>query len=356
MYEILSIGTQFFLYQKLKKANVNKTMRYIFIFWGLLWLLIGIISSYDYEHAEVDIFPLHVTEILRSCSLTWIIITILGFFSFIVIKNILAAAVLTALLTIYCMAEAYFVTPRYVTITSNKIENNVRIAFITDAHIGGLYTYKHFERVMKIVNDSKADLLLLGGDIIDGDMNYRKRELKLLSEAAKNSRYGAFAVNGNHEYYFMLDEDVEGIIRDCGFNLLVFERAEAAGITIIGLDDALNGCLKPFIKPEDKDKFVLVLKHRPGLPFDCENKFDLQLSGHTHGGQFWPLGYFKSMAQDSTQGLTQKSGGYVYVSNGAGFNGAMMRLFTPPEVTIIDIVKEIPLSVPDISPLKGATE
>ena len=82
------------------------------------------------------------------------------------------------------------------------------------------------------------------------------------------------------------------------------------------------------------------MKHRPGLPFDAENNFDLQISGHTHGGQFWPLGYFKNMAADSTQGLSKKSGGYVYVSNGAGYNGAMMRFFVPPEVTVIDIIRK----------------
>ena len=186
---------------------------------------------------------------------------------------------------------------------------------------------------MKIVNDSKPDILMLGGDIIDGDMKYREHELKLLTEAAKKARYGAFAVNGNHEHYLILDEDVEGIIRDCGYNLLINERVETGGITIIGLDDMINGWLKPFIKPEDKNRFVLILKHRPGLPFDADEKnFDLQLSGHTHGGQFWPLGYFKNM--------TVPKDSRVLVSNGAGFNGAMMRLFTPPDVMIIDIVKE----------------
>ena len=231
------------------------------------------------------------------------------------------------------MAEAYFVRAKHIEIKSDEITENLRIAFITDVHIGGLYTHWHFDRVMKIVNDSKPDILMLGGDIIDGDMKYREHELKLLTEAAKKARYGAFAVNGNHEHYLILDEDVEGIIRDCGYNLLINERVEAGGITIIGLDDMINGWLKPFIKPEDKNRFVLILKHRPGLPFDADEKnFDLQLSGHTHGGQFWPLGYFKNM--------TVPKDSRVLVSNGAGFNGAMMRLFTPPDVMIIDIVKE----------------
>ena len=337
MYEILALGTQYYIYKKLKEAGINKFIQYIFVLWGLTWVILGFIASYDFVHPEYDIFSIHTAEILRAFALTWIIITIYGFFSFLVTfalpRRHIFAIILTIIITIYSMAEAYFVKAKYIEIKTDKITENLRIAFITDVHIGGLYTHWHFDRVMKIVNDSKPDILMLGGDIIDGDMKYREHELKLLTEAAKKARYGAFAVNGNHEHYLILDEDVEGIIKDCGYNLLINERVEAGGITIIGLDDMINGWLKPFIKPEDKNRFVLILKHRPGLPFDADEKnFDLQLSGHTHGGQFWPLGYFKNM--------TVPKDSRVLVSNGAGFNGAMMRLFTPPDVMIIDIVKE----------------
>ena len=337
MYEILALGTQYYIYKKLKEAGINKFIQYIFVLWGLTWVILGFIASYDFVHPEYDIFSIHTAEILRAFALTWIIITIYGFFSFLVtfalLRRHIFAIILTIIITIYSMAEAYFVKAKNIEIKTNEITENLRIAFITDVHIGGLYTHWHFDRVMKIVNDSKPDILMLGGDIIDGDMKYREHELKLLTEAAKKARYGAFAVNGNHEHYLILDEDVEGIIRDCGYNLLINERVETGGITIIGLDDMINGWLKPFIKPEDKNRFVLILKHRPGLPFDADEKnFDLQLSGHTHGGQFWPLGYFKNM--------TVPKDSRVLVSNGAGFNGAMMRLFTPPDVMIIDIVKE----------------
>ncbi|MBR1487208.1 MAG: metallophosphoesterase, partial [Synergistaceae bacterium] len=159
--------------------------------------------------------------------------------------------------------------------------------------------------------------------------------------SAQNAKLGAYAVNGNHEHYLILDEDVENIIRDCGFRLLINERLEipSTNITLIGLDDTKRGWLKIFLKPEDENKFVLVLKHRPGLPFDAENNFDLQISGHTHGGQFWPLGFFKSLVLGSPQGLSQRAGGFLYISNGTGFNGAMMRIFTPPEVTVIDLIR-----------------
>ena len=352
MYEILAFGTQYFIWKKLTEAGISKTARKLFIAWGTFWVLAGFIAGFDYNHAEYDFLPGRLTEILRAVSITWTIITILAFGSFFLVamlsrfkpftkKRVLYAVSLSILLTLYSMFEAYYVTPRNVEIHSPKLPlERLRIVQVSDAHIGGLLTHWHFERVARLVEEAKPDVLVLTGDIVDGVMTYRERELSMLSEMAKSAKYGAFAVNGNHEYYWLLDEDCEGIIRDCGYTYLINERADFMGMTIISLDDNLNGWLKPYLLPEDSGRFVIVLKHRPGLPFDAEGKFDLQLSGHTHGGQFWPLGYFKSMAQNSTQGLSQKAGGYVYVSNGSGFNGAMMRLFTPPEITVIDLVKE----------------
>lgn len=351
---VLSFAAQVFIFNRLKSSGVHKSVIALFVCWCAFWIAAGYIAGYDFSSPFVEIFPGRYAEILRALSMTWAIITLLLFFSFLAVdflawvtglkvRKILCSVILALTGTIYCMCEAYFVNLRYVTIPTSKLPegvNRIRIALLTDVHIGGLSTYMHFQRIMNLVKESEPDMLLLGGDIIDGDMSYREREKSLLRETIKNIRYGAFAVNGNHEYYRLLDEDVEEIIRDCGANLLIFERAEVAGIVIIGLDDALYGWLSPFVKPDDKGKFVLVLKHRPGLPFDSEGKFDLMLSGHTHSGQFWPLGYFKSMSQKSTQGLSRKSGGYVYVSNGTGFNGPPMRLFAFPEVTVIDIVRE----------------
>ena len=342
MFLFLSLGTHYYLYTRLGRSK-------IFLTFSILWTAIAWLAGFDLSHAEYDILPMHVAEIINAAFLTWVIITLLAFFAFFAVNFLpikhktFYSILLTILITLYGMWEAYFVTSRYVTIPTNKLPegvNKIRLAYISDSHIGGLSTYWHFERVMSLIREADPDIFISAGDTLDGDMSYRTRELALLKEAAKNARYGAFAVNGNHEYYWLLDEDVESIIRDCGFNLLINERAETAGLVIIGLDDINYGWLKPFLKAGDENKFVLVLKHQPGVPVDAEGKFDLQLSGHTHGGQFWPMGYFKNMVAGSSQGLSQKAGGYVYVSNGSGFNGAILRLFVPPEITIIDIVRD----------------
>ena len=350
---LISGFNDWFIFRKLREAGVNSLTVRAFVCWALFWFMI--------THM-LRLFPDYVldshrriVEIIYGLHFTWIIITLLVFFAFVFVdlatgfrgftcRKALFAAILTLVGTLFCVAQAYFVIRRDVVIKSPKLEHDrIRLVYLTDLHLGGLYTHAHFERVMKIIREAQPDIFILCGDIIDGDMSYWKREINELGQVALNSRYGAFAVNGNHEYYHILEEDPEGIMRDSGFNMMINDRAETAGIVIIGLDDTpryFNAWLVPFMKPEDMNRFVLVIKHRPGLPVDAEGKFDLQISGHTHGGQFWPMGYFKDMSYGSTQGLSRRAGGLVYVSNGAGFNGACMRLFVPPEVTVIDLVKE----------------
>ena len=354
MYTALALSALLFISRKLREAGVPRLTLNIFAVIMLLWLSLGLAAGYDFIMAEYDIFPYHFAEVIRAVNMNVIIITLYGFIAFFLVslftrfrpftkKKAICAVMLMILVTVYSMYEAYNIQPRYVTVRTKKLPegiDKIRIAFLVDVHIGGVSTLSHLERVMKIVDDVSPDILMLGGDVLDGDMSCRKRELALMSEAARKARYGAFAVNGNHEHYIILDVDAEGIIRECGYDLLVNERREIPGITILGLDDVHYGWILPYLNPEDKGRFTIILKHRPGVPNDAEGRFDLMLSGHTHGGQFWPLGYFKDMALHSTQGLTRKAGGYVYVSNGSGFNQAMMRLFVPPEVSVIDIVRE----------------
>ena len=358
MYIIISFLTQYFIYKKLSQANVGKLTKNIFVSWGILCALIFLVSDilkYSY------IIPSRYCEILFALSFTWVIITILGFFAFLTVdvltflkgfnnKKIFCSILLTLIGIFYCLGEAYFVQPRHVEIKTSKLPDDIkklRITFLTDVHIGGLSTKWHFDRIMKIVNDSKPDILISVGDLLDGDMTFRKYECSELLKATRNAKLGAFAVHGNHEYYLFdpknaKRQDINKIVsQDCGFDLMIDERREISNwLVIIGIDDKPSGWLRNLSHEDDKNKFVLLLKHRPNLLYDQENKFDLQLSGHTHGGQFFPLGYLKDNEFDSVQGLSFKNGSFIYVSNGAGFNAVPMRLFTTPEVTIIDLIRE----------------
>ncbi|GHV37486.1 serine/threonine phosphatase [Synergistales bacterium] len=218
----------------------------------------------------------------------------------------------------------------------------LRIALLTDVHLGGVYTLNRLERAMAIVRDSKPDIFLIGGDLVDGNMDERLREAELLR--GSGAKYGAFAVTGNHDFYSGVGQAVE-FMKRAGLTVLRDERTEVAGITLIGLDDPvkMGRGFSEEILPEGIDfsrknkEAIILLKHRPYVIAGTEGKFDLQLSGHTHGGQIWPFIYVASRVNKSVQGLSKHGDSLVYVSNGTGFWGPPMRFFAPPEVTIIDI-------------------
>lgn len=350
----ISIFLEYYIYKKLTQAGISLFARNLFMCWA-------VICFYEFLYAGLiaKLFDSRrLGEILGGLGITWIIIVLLAFLAFMIVniltgfkpftKNKVSCAVILAFMgVIYCLCEAYFVQERNIIIKTRKLPENInkiRITYLTDLHLGGIYTTAHFNRVMKIVEDSSPDIFILCGDIFDGDMSYWTEEISRLSKAAKRAPLGAFAVNGNHEIAHWYTDDYDTLARESGFNLLNDERAETAGLVILGIDDRENkfySWLNFLLKPEDSNKFVLIIKHRPYLAQDSQGNFDLQLSGHTHGGQYWPLRYFKTWQEGGIpQGLSQQAGGLVYVSNGAGYNGPCMRLFAPPEVTVIDLVRE----------------
>jgi predicted MPP superfamily phosphohydrolase len=241
-------------------------------------------------------------------------------------------------IVLWALYEAWDLQEVHVVISTRKLPQNterVRIVQVSDIHLGGLYHIARLERTMEMVRAAKPDIFVVTGDLVDGNMALRNAEAELISN--HGAKYGAFAIIGNHEYYNGLEQSMEFIER-AGLTILYDQAAEAADIVIVGLDDLTT------VWPADLtafgDRFVLLLRHRPHIIKTSRGKFDLQLSGHTHGGQLWPLGPLSQRRQGYVQGLSKQDDSYVYVSNGTGFWGPPMRLFTPPEVTVIDLTSE----------------
>ena len=261
-------------------------------------------------------------------------------------KSVPVTLLLLLAVVLYSYYEAWNVRRVDIVIETPKLPEGterLRIAHLTDVHLGGLYTTGRFRRVMDIVRLAEPDILVLTGDVVDGDMNFWEEEIELL--ASHGAKYGAFAVTGNHEVYVGVEKASDFMSR-AGVVLLRDAMANVAGIAILGLDDpAHRGRMAygPQALPDGlhfpEDRFVLILKHMPQLIEGSEGKFDLQLSGHTHGGQVWPFGRVTQWVNGHEQGLSNREGSAVYVSNGAGFWGPPLRFLTPPEVTVIDLVR-----------------
>ena len=256
-------------------------------------------------------------------------------------RNVLIASALTVCCFAYGFYEAWDVREVHVVISTPKLPRSVeclRIVQVTDIHLGGLYYAAHLAHVMEKVRAAEPDIFVITGDLVDGDMERRGRESALLAE--HGAKYGAFAVPGNHEFHSGYDKALIFMERS-GLIPLVERAVEVGGIVIVGLDEGGGEEMWPTGLEVAQDRFVLLLKHYPQPAKGGQNRFDLQLSGHTHGGQIWPLVYAMHRAYGVPQGLSRQNGGLVYVSNGTGFWGPPFRFLTPPEITIIDLIREI---------------
>jgi predicted MPP superfamily phosphohydrolase len=223
------------------------------------------------------------------------------------------------------------------------------IAQISDVHVGPTIKRPYLEAVVDAVNRLQADLVAVTGDLVDGPVQQLAPHVEPLARLA--SRHGTFFVTGNHEYY----SGVAGWIvelRRLGLQVLlnehvVIERGgEAlvvAGVTDHGGHHWLEhhrSDPQAAIAGAPADAAVkLLLAHQPrSAPAAAAAGFDLQLSGHTHGGQFWPWNHFVRLQQPFTAGLYRWRSLWVYVSRGTGYWGPPKRFGAPSEITRLRLV------------------
>jgi predicted MPP superfamily phosphohydrolase len=272
-------------------------------------------------------------------------------------NSCIAALILAIVASIYAVIEAGQIRSEHVVITSNKIPptiSRIRIVQISDVHIGLLLQGYRLQRILNEIRKAAPDILVSTGDLIDGKLNRddaiseRNPEAALLASVTAPS--GKFAVIGNHEVYAGLPQAIS-FSRAAGFTMLRNTSVQLTnGISITGIDDrAVNPKSQPsqeettLLDSASHDSFRLLLKHRPDVLPESDGHFDLQLSGHVHGGQIFPFNFLVKLKHDILCGTTTThAGSRIHVSRGTGTWGPPMRLFAPPEVTILDIIPQYP--------------
>ena len=259
----------------------------------------------------------------------------------------LCIAVLAAALSAYSAFEASRIEIVRVRIATDRIPPGapaVRIAQISDLHLGLIHRNGKAREVAAIVAGERPDIIVSTGDLVDGQLDH----IDGLAETLRGipAPMGKYAVTGNHEYYAGLRHAVD-FTRDAGFTVLRNESVVAGGtVRIAGVDDPTQDRLGDRGRPPEADvlgnrpdgRFTLLLKHRPAIDPGSVGKFDLQLSGHTHHGQIFPFQLLTRLVYPLLGGNhAVPGGGTLHVNRGTGTWGPPMRFLAPPEITIIDL-------------------
>jgi predicted MPP superfamily phosphohydrolase len=262
-------------------------------------------------------------------------------------RAVLVLLGLSVLLSLYGGYEAQAVRAEYVIIETDKIPRGtkpVTVVQISDVHVGLIVGKRRLRRILDVVRDAGPDMLVSTGDLVDGQINDLDGLSSLFAEI--KPRLGKFAVTGNHEFYAGLDQALS-FTRRAGFTVLRDAGTSVeGGLNLAGVDDRGRRAEKEAAEIEADllsslpgGKFTVLLKHRPLVEEDSCGLFDLQLSGHSHSGQIFPFGLITGLVFP-LQGRTTRllGGGTIHVSRGSGTWGPPMRLFSPPEVTVVRIV------------------
>ncbi len=217
------------------------------------------------------------------------------------------------------------------------------IVQLSDLHVGMTIGREFVERVVARANALSPDLIALTGDLVDGPVDDLIGDVTPLGDL--RARHGVFAITGNHEYYAGVDGWIAAISR-LGIRYLRNERVaierDGGGFDLAGVDDyGADGYpghgedIPRALAGRDPTRAVVLLAHQPRQVHNAaENGVDLQLSGHTHGGQIWPWHYIVKIQQRGLLvGRYDIGDTALYVTRGCGYWGPPVRLFAPLEIT-----------------------
>lgn len=231
-----------------------------------------------------------------------------------------------------------------VPIVTEKImgeRDSLRIVAISDLHLGYTIGKKEFLEWVELINKEKPDIVLIAGDIIDNSVRPLINEN--MASCFKNIKapYGVYACLGNHEYISGVNESIN-FYKEAGINILKDSHTLIDScFYVVGRDDRMNTnrkSIENLIAPLDKSKLIILLDHQPyNLEESQKNKIDLQLSGHTHRGQIWPISLITDLIYENSHGLLKKGDTNIYVSSGIGLWGGKFRIGTQSEYVVIDI-------------------
>ncbi|MFD7435041.1 metallophosphoesterase [Streptomyces sp. NPDC059861] len=222
-----------------------------------------------------------------------------------------------------------------------RAAHGFRIAVVSDVHLGPVLGRGFAQKVVDTINGTQPDLIAVVGDLVDGSVKDLGPAAAPLAQL--RARHGAYFVTGNHEYFSGAGQWVQQV-RRLGMRPLENARTELPWFDLAGVNDVAGeseGQGPDFARAlgdRDTTRACVLLAHQPVQIHEAvEHHVDLQLSGHTHGGQLWPGNLVAAAANPTLAGLERYGDTQLYVSRGAGAWGPPMRVGAPSDITVIEL-------------------
>lgn len=226
----------------------------------------------------------------------------------------------------------------------NRVTKTLKLAVASDIHLGPTNWRAHIERIVRKINALNPDIILLPGDIVDGELDpVIRRDLGSYMRKFK-STYWVYGITGNHEYIWGM-ERARNYLVEHGIKILQDETEEVGWITIVGRDDISatrfgrhRKELKEILTSKDSKKPIILLDHQPKKLSEAQkNGVDVQFSGHTHNWQLWPLNLIVKRLFEVPVGYKKKGHTHIFVSTGVGTWWPPVRTNARPDILFVTL-------------------
>lgn len=327
-----------FIVAKILESKHSSVITDVFNILGGFWLAFMLYGFLFFLLSDIILLALRIPGIIRGDN-----ILLFRKWSFIIIASV------SSILIIGGFINALIPVIKEYNITINKSAGAIktlRIAAVSDIHLGSIIRKRSIKKLSSILKDLKPDMVLLLGDIVDGEIGPVLRGDLLQYFTSPKSTDGLYAITGNHEFIGGANRTIP-YIESKGIRVLKDEMVTLeGGIQLIGRIDRDSFrfyrkermSLVELMKQADTTKPVILLDHQPfHLEEVARYGIDLQLSGHTHNGQMWPLNYVTSMIYELSYGYLKIRNTQFIVSSGYGLWGPRVRSGSRSEVLLINI-------------------
>lgn len=340
----------------------NMLPQIVWLRWGVVALGVLAFASLFVSVLAGDGFPLSITSMMYKVGTSWFFMVLymamiylvldllrvshllpVGKFMYASWAGTIGVALLTAV--IFIAGNINYHNKRRVEFTvdtGGKLDRPLKAVVVSDLHLGYGIGNRELARWVEMINAEQPDVILIPGDVIDNSLRPLEETGTADVLRGMKAKHGVWVSPGNHEYISGMERSVR-FLRSAGLNVLRDESVLVdSSLYIVGRDDRTNRERKPLhelLAPLDRDKPVVLLDHQPvALEGLAGAGVTLQVSGHTHRGQVWPISWITDAMFEKSNGLLQKDGTDIYVASGLGIWGGKFRIGTRSEYAVIEMI------------------